>query len=67
MNEVKMMAALDLLRFKAVKQMCEGKTTCILNEDDVQEILLVAGINLDPKSEAEIKVWELRTRNPFFN
>lgn len=51
MNEVRMMAALDLLRLKAVKQMCEGKTTCILNEDDVQEILLVAGMELEPKSK----------------
>lgn len=56
MNETRMMAALDLLRLKAVKQMCEGKTTCILNEDDVQEVLLVAGMSLDPKSDRELEV-----------
>lgn len=56
MNEVRMMAALDLLRLKAIKQMCEGKTTCTLNEDDVQEILLVAGMELDPKPTKELEV-----------
>jgi hypothetical protein len=40
-------AALDLLRMKAVRQMCEGKTTCLLDEQDVQEILLVAGMSLE--------------------
>jgi uncharacterized membrane-anchored protein len=34
--------ALDLLRLKAARQMCEGKTTCILDENDVQDILFIA-------------------------
>lgn len=37
-------AALELLKFKAMKQMCEGKNTCFLDEDDVNEILIVAGM-----------------------
>ena len=32
-------AALELLRFKAARQMCEGKTTCVLDEHDVQEMV----------------------------
>lgn len=39
-------AALNLLRFKAMRQMCEGKNTCTLDENDVNEILLVAGMPL---------------------
>ena len=44
-------AALDLLRLKAVKQMCQGKTTCYIDEDDIQEVLLVAGMSLDTQVE----------------
>lgn len=40
-------AALDLLRLKAVRQMSEGKTTCFIDEDDIQEILIVAGMTLE--------------------
>lgn len=47
-------AALDLLRLKAGRQMAEGKTTCQLDEYDVQEILLVAGLQLEPKKEVEV-------------
>lgn len=39
-------AALNLLRFKAMSQMCEGKSTCTLDESDVNEILLVGGMPL---------------------
>lgn len=46
----RMEAALELLRFKAARQMCEGKT-CTLNEHDVQEVLFVAGIMLDKELE----------------
>lgn len=42
-------AALDLLRLKAASQMCEGKTTCMLDECDIKEILLVAGMDLNNK------------------
>lgn len=47
----RMEAALELLRFKAARQLCEGKTTCTLNEQDVQEVLFVAGIMLDKELE----------------
>ena len=49
-------AALDLLRFKAANQMCEGKSTCILDEKDIQEVLFVAGIMLEEKKEKELEV-----------
>lgn len=44
-------AALDLLRLKAIRQMCVGKTTCTIDESDIQEVLLVAGMSLDTKIE----------------
>ena len=47
-------AALELLKLKAVRQMCEGKTTCTLDEKDIQEVLFVAGMEL--KEEKELKV-----------
>lgn len=48
---IKDRAALNLLRLKAVRQMCEGKTTCTLNETDIQEVLFVAGMTLDKEME----------------
>jgi hypothetical protein len=57
MNETRMKAALDLLRLKAIRQMTETKTSCMLDEEDVQEILLVAGMGLDPeKKELEVMI-----------
>lgn len=56
MNADRMKAALDLLRFKAVRQMCEGKTTCTLTEADVQEILFVAEMSLEKVKEKELEV-----------
>ena len=50
----KFRAALELLRFKAAKQMCEGKTTCTLDENDIQEILFVAGLPLEERRELEV-------------
>lgn len=50
----KFRAALELLRFKAAKQMCEGKTTCTLDENDIQEILFVAGLPLEERKELEV-------------
>ena len=44
-------AALDLLRLKAGRQFCEGKTTCTLDENDVQDILFIAGLTLDHKTK----------------
>jgi len=50
----KFRAALELLRFKAAKQMCEGKNTCTLDENDIQEILFVAGLPLEERKELEV-------------
>jgi hypothetical protein len=50
MNE-RMKLALDLLRLKAARQMCEGKTTCTLDENDVQDVLFIAGMGLDDKQK----------------
>lgn len=50
-NSERMAAALELLRFKAARQMCEGKRTCFLNEEDIQEILYVAGMQIDKELE----------------
>ncbi len=51
MNYVRALAALDLLRLKAARQLTEGKTTITLDENDVQDILLVAGLELGPKDK----------------
>lgn len=56
MNETRLQLALDLLRLKAARQMCEGKTTCTLDENDVQDILFVAGLGLDDKKQKELEV-----------
>ena len=50
-NAERMAAALELLRFKAARQMCEGKSTVVLYEEDIQEVLFVAGIKLEKELE----------------
>ena len=50
-NSEQMKAALELLRFKAARQMCQGKTTCTLDELDIQEVLFIAGMNIDKEVE----------------
>ena len=47
-------AALELLRFKAARQMCQGKTTCTIDEKDVQEILFIAGMSINRDLEVII-------------
>ena len=47
-------AALELLQLKAMRQMCEGKTTCTLDEHDIQEVLFVAGMQLKEEKELEV-------------
>lgn len=47
-------AALELLKLKAVRQMCEGKTTATLDEKDIQEVLFVAGMKLKDEKELEV-------------
>ena len=51
-DAVKYKAALELLRLKATSQMCDGKTTCTLDEKDIKEILFVAGMSL--RKEVEV-------------
>lgn len=48
---VKHKTAIDLLRLKVTSQMREGKTTCTLNEDDIKEVLFVAGMGIDKELE----------------
>jgi len=47
-------AALELLKLKAARQMCEGKTTCTLDEKDIQEVLFVAGMEINEKKELKV-------------
>ena len=49
MNEARLRLALELLKLKTTRQFCEGKTTCTLDENDVQDVLFVAGMSLDDK------------------
>lgn len=43
-NEViRMRAALELLLYKAKKEMTGNKRTCLLDQDDINEVLIVAG------------------------
>lgn len=50
-NNERLRAALELLRFKAARQMCEGKKNCTLDESDIQEVLFIAGMNIDRELE----------------
>lgn len=52
-------AALNLLRFKAMRQMCEGKNTCTLDENDVNEILMVAGMTIITPDSFKTKTLEV--------
>lgn len=46
LNKCRLEAAMELLKVKAMLQMCEGKYTCSLDEIDVNEVLLVAGMGV---------------------
>jgi hypothetical protein len=59
LNISRLKAAIELLEHKALEQMCDGKTTCTLNEKDVNEVLLVAGFDVleadnPPAKELEV-------------
>lgn len=59
LNILRLIAAIELLEHKALEQMCEGKTTCTLNEKDVNEVLVVAGFDVleadnPPAKELEV-------------
>lgn len=57
MNEARLRLALELLKLKTTRQFCEGKTTCTLDENDVQDVLFIAGMSLDDKKEVEVIGW----------
>ena len=52
----RMRAALELLRFKAVSQMCQGKSTCTIDERDVMEVLFLAGMQIDSAMGKDVEV-----------
>jgi hypothetical protein len=59
LNILRLIAAIELLEHKALEQMCDGKTTCTLNEKDVNEVLVVAGFDVleadnPPTKELEV-------------
>lgn len=58
LTQLRMQAAIELLEFKAMAQMCKGKTTCALNEADVNEILVVAGAGVITPQSFEAKELE---------
>lgn len=52
-------AAIELLELKAIRQTTGTKTTVSLNEDDVNEVLLVAGLDVlesDNRNARELEV-----------
>lgn len=52
-------AAIELLELKAIRQTTGTKTTVSLNEDDVNEVLLVAGLDVlesDNRNAKELEV-----------
>ena len=53
-NNNRTQAAIDLLRLKAKRQMSNGKTTCFLDENDIQEIMTVAGCPFIGESELDV-------------
>lgn len=55
----RMKAALELLKFKAMLTMCDGKETCTLNENDVNEVLIVAGMGVITPESFEKKELEV--------
>ena len=68
LNILRLIAAIELLEHKALEQMCEGKTTCTLNEKDVNEVLVVAGFDVleadnPPAKELEVIGCSNRTRS----
>lgn len=60
LTQLRMQAAIELLEFKAMRQMCfERKTTCTLDEDDVNEILMVAGAGVITPDSLKAKELEV--------
>ena len=58
-NYDRMCAALELLTNKALKQMAATKSTCTLDEDDVNEVLLVAGLPVLTPDSLKAKTLEV--------
>lgn len=52
-------AALELMQHKALKQMAATKSTCTLDEDDINEVLLVAGMPVLTPDSLKAKTLEV--------
>ncbi len=51
---VRMQAALELLQFKAIRQMCNNNNACALDENDINEVFEVAGMaKITPQSRCK--------------
>lgn len=58
-NVQNFLAAMNLLKFKAMRQMAVGKSTCTLDENDVNEILMVAGLPIITPESLKAKTLEV--------
>jgi len=59
LQQVRMQAAIELLEHKVLIQMGEGKTTCLLDENDVNEVLIVAGAPIITPDSLKAKTLEV--------
>lgn len=59
LEQSRLQAALELLAHKALIQMAETKSTCTLDENDVNDIMLVAGAPLITPDSLKAKTLEV--------
>ena len=59
LEQSRLQAALELLAHKALMQMVETKSTCTLDENDVNDIMLVAGAPLITPDSLKAKTLEV--------
>lgn len=57
-NEIRAKAALELLRHKALIEIAEGGP-CYLNQDDINEVFIVAGLPVIVPGEVDKKELEV--------
>lgn len=53
-ENIKMRSALLLLKRKATAQMTPTKNTCFLTEDDINDVLCVADMEIEPLKDLEV-------------
>ena len=53
-ENIKMRSALLLLKRKATAQMTPTKNTCSLTEDDINDVLCVADMEIEPLKDLEV-------------